>query len=318
MNTEKLFNSQYRLPIVISLLVILAVVVTLLSGSVTRIGESPVLLVMAPSDAVANIDGVEFGNGTHYITPGTYEITITRPDFITYEGTFEVIETNNELDNILTVPLEPGPNVSSDFLDQAQLDQYLTVEGFGGISAQREGQRFIDENPVVEVLPYQDDLVQIDFRQNQEEELILVVTGQTEALNEQAGAFNAAREALNVLNHDFDQYKSEFAVNHRLVLEHTDANFTINYIRNNLEDAQNPNAVYTEFRLEVLLHPTSNNTWDLSNNVTEAQLAAAREEAEIYILSKRYKLQDLIIDYRTPDEAQGVNAGGGISEEQPI
>lgn len=247
-----------------------------------RVGKVKVEIILAPSDSVIEIDGKTYSTGVHYFESGTYNIRAYRDDF--YERAFSY-EVRDGIDNTLAVGLEPSTEQGRQ-IQQNSLQEYQAVEAAAGQQAQIEGERFREENPLVNALPYRGDGVWLDYRLNKENKNKIVVqaTVANYSSSNEVNHESVTRIAITQLGYDFDDYEIEYMPSHIIDLPTTKQNFTIEYD----DDSK---------ITHITQHPTPNNTFILNYKPSDSDYRKAREEALAYIRDVGYDPNLLTIQY---------------------
>lgn len=117
-----------------------------------RIGKTEVNIEVIPGDAKVLINKKEAGSGTHYLKPGEYTFSATKPGFKEYSVKLTI---SNETENIGLVP-EPNSQEAYDWLKENP-DIQQDRESIGGEMSSRVGQEVEDTTPIIKDLPYIDE-----------------------------------------------------------------------------------------------------------------------------------------------------------------
>ena len=287
-----------------------------------RRGKTPVTIVVAPPDTNIQIDGKEIGNGTQYITPGTYEFTFDREDFFTYTETFEISESDDPDDNIIAVPLEPANQLGQAIVDQ-YADTYLQVEEFAGLAAQIAGQKFRDENPIVNNLPYNDPNMSIDFGVDDEGGLQLIARARGYSLGgtKQAAAIEAIEAKVAEFGYDPANFVIEYRGSYEFDIARRSEDFSVSFVEDRLPRGVESGKKHgQEGYLKIDIHPTPDNLFTFDPiDPTPAEQATARSEAFAYIRSLGYEPNDFRLEY-TPSEVNQRygNNSSTVEEEETV
>lgn len=177
--------------------------------SVSRAGKEPVEVFLIPSDAKLTVGDQQFGPGTAYLKPGTYEISATREGFADYTGTIAIKSPNT---STIDIALEPESESAKQWAQENQ-QLYFDYEGRAGIRAATDGTTFREQHPIVDHLPLREFVYTIGYHADPDDpdNIILDIDAIT-------GYRNAAIEQIRKLGFDptnfeinFRNYESPFS-----------------------------------------------------------------------------------------------------------
>ncbi|MEX0749010.1 MAG: hypothetical protein WD467_02065 [Candidatus Saccharimonadales bacterium] len=170
-------------PLVSAGIVFSFLLLPLLISFISTYGKTEVDLVIAPSDATITIDGERGANGINHLAPGDYIVVAAHEGFESSEISITVTEAP------LQVPLSLKPVSDAAWRLIQEDDRFLEVEGLAGRQAQEDGREIRSQHPIINHLPYRSLIFNIDYRlDNNEDELVLIITAETEADREYARA----------------------------------------------------------------------------------------------------------------------------------
>ena len=130
--------------------------------TISRSGKSPVTINAAPNDADITLGDTKLRPGTHYLEPGNYHVKATKDGFAPYETDITLPEDATE-PQIVSIALEPLSEEAQQYAIDNQ-EQYQTVEAAAGTEYHREGEEFIDKNPITADLPVSTMLYTIGYK----------------------------------------------------------------------------------------------------------------------------------------------------------
>jgi hypothetical protein len=195
------FIRSHKLAATIVIVIILGFVGFAAVTLISRIGKEPVEVSLIPRDAKLMVGDTQYGPGTAFIAPGTYEVKATRGGFADYTGTVTIGEPNEA---VIDIALSPVSDAAWKW-QQENKQLYLDFEGRSGERAQNEGATFRDENPIVNELPVNEFVYTIGFRADPDVEngIILEIDAIT-------GYRNAAISHIRELGYDPTNFKINF------------------------------------------------------------------------------------------------------------
>lgn len=165
------FIYKYRAVFII-LAVVLVVVLLFYYGVVY---SRPQLdIEVAPEDATVMLNDTIITEGSHHIEPGQYVVTASREGFADYRHQFTM-----EDDLSLFIGLEPITDEALIYVHRNS-QEFLEVEALSGELAREEGEQFRGDNPIVEHLPYRSLIFNIDYRLNDDENIVLIISADGE------------------------------------------------------------------------------------------------------------------------------------------
>ena len=140
---------------------------------ISRIGKVGVTISAVPRDASVTIDDKEVGNGTHWITPGTYKIAAQKEGFKQRSKTVEA-STDKE-QNVVALSLTPESDVAKTWAEN-NADDYKANEAYGAIEARANGDYFRKKYPITDVLPYSDPYYSIAYETRPDNSIVITIS----------------------------------------------------------------------------------------------------------------------------------------------
>ena len=130
--------------------------------SIDRSGKTPVIISSFPEDAVITINDTSIKTGTTYLTPGTYQLKVTKGGYDTYSRTVILEKTKQTLAIILI------PN-SDEAFEYGKKNEaaYRKAQAQGEIAAAEAGKVFSERNPITKDLPYKTFFYSVGYRMDQ-------------------------------------------------------------------------------------------------------------------------------------------------------
>jgi hypothetical protein len=185
------------------LVVIIALVGYGIYKQVAKTSNVAVTVAVAPSDATITIDGKAASTGTTYLAPNkNYKVTISKNGFSTYS----VSQYVDSAHNTISVALSPISDEAKKWVEAHQ-DQFLAVEGDAGAQANATGEEFAEQNPITNVLPVDNFVYTIGYKNDQSDpsgnSIILTIDAAE-------GYRNGAVQAIRDMGYDPAKYKIEF------------------------------------------------------------------------------------------------------------
>src|SRR3990167_7553186 len=186
---NQIFSSKRRIFIVTSVVIFLLICIFSIIITLSRQGKLPVVFSIVPSSARITLENNTIGNGTQYLTAGSYKIKVEQPGFDSQEKTIVVT-------------------------DKKKQNAYKDNETFGGLEAQENGQYFRSRFPIIEKLPYTDPYYKIAYRTNGDD---IIITIDTDSPRYRYFAVQKIRQlGFNPTDYtiDFKQFKNPLEVTH--------------------------------------------------------------------------------------------------------
>lgn len=140
---------------------------------VSHIGKLPVVISTAPSDAKITVDNRSYGNGTSWIVPGKYAVTVEKDGF--KKDTETIIITGQKTQNVVAVSLVPQSDQAKKWATDHQAD-YAKNQQYGGIEASANGEYFAKLHPIVDQLPFTDPYFKIGYTENRDQSVTLTIS----------------------------------------------------------------------------------------------------------------------------------------------
>lgn len=167
------FIQKHRQQIVATIAALFAIIIIwAIAIYVGRIGKTPLVVSLVPSDATVIIDGQRHGNGTLWLNDGTYQMTIEKEGFETQKKS--VLVTNQKKQNVAAVSLQPKSDEAKKWAEKHQND-YTKNEQYGAIEARTNGEYFTDKNPITTKLPFKDPYFTIGYRTEKDDSITITV-----------------------------------------------------------------------------------------------------------------------------------------------
>ncbi len=171
----------------------------------TRTGKIAVDVATVPADASVDISGTNYGSAkTIYLQPNkNYSVKIHKNGFKDVAFSQYITRDNHNITVGLT-----GQSESAIKWQQDNQDKYTELEGAIGQIANQEGVSFVDKNPIVPSLPYENLIYSIGYRADASDPSgkAIILT-----INAPEGARNAAIQQIRDLGYDPLDYKIEFS-----------------------------------------------------------------------------------------------------------
>jgi hypothetical protein len=145
-------NSRNKLRAVLFLI---GIIVLLLIGyfiyiTTTRQGKTAVDVIAVPGDAAITLNNVKVTSGTIYLKAGEYKVKATKEGFADFSSTISVKDGLSG--QSISVPLTPVSDIAKKWAQDNQ-DRYTELEARAGESVQKQGDFFLEKNPITAKLP---------------------------------------------------------------------------------------------------------------------------------------------------------------------
>lgn len=155
-----------------------AYVVYFLILTLTRAGETSVLIRVVPDDAKVTINGKPVTPGAIYVTPGRYTLMGFKNGFKTDT---EIVQVGKDEVVVGLTPIPESDEAKQWLADNPKVQ--LEREALGSANANRRGEEIAKSFPIVSILPYEDIYgpFQIDYgpSNTQPNGVLLVVSNST-------------------------------------------------------------------------------------------------------------------------------------------
>lgn len=139
---------------------------------ISRIGKTPLTISVVPSSAKVTANGQQLGDGTYWLAPGSYEISVEKDGFESQKRTVDVaFEKKN---NVTALSLMPKSDEAKKWADDHQRE-YQNNEQFGAIEARENGQYFTNQNPITKNMPFNDPYFSISYVVNDDQSIYITV-----------------------------------------------------------------------------------------------------------------------------------------------
>lgn len=197
------FIRQHKIITTIIVILLIGLIAYTVYLSISRAGKEPVTIYLIPGDTKLIIDNQQYGAGTAYIKPGTYNITASREGFESMERTVTIGQPNTAVIDISLTPV-------SDEAKQWQEDNMQLYDQFQartGVRANEFGDRFREQFPIVTKIPFSNFIYSIGYRlknpDNSSEGIIIEITAIT-------GYREAALDKIREFGFDPTNYEINF------------------------------------------------------------------------------------------------------------
>jgi hypothetical protein len=194
-------KQQLKLAAVIMAVII--VVASIYYGilAATRSDKMAIVIATAPNDATITLDGKTEKNGTIYLKAGDHKLKVAKDGFSTRDDTINI----NHDQQVVTVELSPISDAAKKFV-QDHASQFTDVEGQAGEEANKNGETYTSENPIIAALPYEDLFYTIGYEADPADPYHNVIV----TIDADAGHRNAAVQQIRDLGFDPAQLKIKF------------------------------------------------------------------------------------------------------------
>lgn len=164
-----MIDTRYKWVAPLIIIVSIGVVLYLAISTLLQQGKQKVVFDVLPTHADVSADDKKIGNGTQYLKPGTYTLTVSADGFKT-ETQKITVEQGKEQTVMLSLP--PADQTGEKWMSDHET-LYQKFEDRGGLNAQKEGQAQRKKFPIINFLPYS------EGREENEESQDLNLTGFT-------------------------------------------------------------------------------------------------------------------------------------------
>lgn len=138
-----------------------------------RIGKLPVVVAVVPNNATITANGQRIGNGTQWLTSGTYKISASKDGFKTIKKSVTV--TDNKSQNVIALSLTAESSEAKKWANEHQ-QEYTNNEQYGAIAANADGKYFADRYPLTTKLPFTDPYFTIGYIVNEKGAATITIT----------------------------------------------------------------------------------------------------------------------------------------------
>ena len=138
-----------------------------------RVGKTPLTIAAVPSDAKIIVEGHQLGNGTHWLVPGSYDLTVEKEGF--EKQSQVVIVTPDKSNNVAALSLVPKSKEAKEWADK-HAQEYQKNEAYGAIAARADGEYFTNTNPITKKLPFTDPYFSIAYIVNDDQSINITVS----------------------------------------------------------------------------------------------------------------------------------------------
>ena len=164
---------RYKKRIILAIALFLIISITwVVVTFVGRIGKLPVVVAVVPSNATVTIDNQRYGNGTQWLKPGTYKVTVSKDGFATSNES--TVVTDKKSQNVVAVSLKAESDEAKKWATEHQ-KEYSSNEQYGAIEASTDGKYFADTHPITTKLPFNDPYFTIGYTVDEDNSVTLTV-----------------------------------------------------------------------------------------------------------------------------------------------
>lgn len=151
-----------RLVVIFIGLALLMVIGYFIYRSIITQGKVEVEVVAVPGDATITLNNEKISTGTVvYLKAGEYTVKASKEGYADFSSVTSI--KDDVSDQIIAVPLEPVSSEAKKWAEEHQND-YLALEGKSGESAQKQGEEFQTQNPIITHLPSDSLLYTIGYK----------------------------------------------------------------------------------------------------------------------------------------------------------
>ena len=168
---DSLQRHKKRIVLAIALFLVVSIAWVIITF-VGRVGKLPVVVAVVPSNATVTIDNQRYGNGTQWLKPGTYKVTVSKDGFATSNES--TVVTDKKSQNVIAVSLKAESDEAKKWAAEHQKD-YASNEQYGAIEASTDGKYFADTHPITTKLPFNDPYFTIGYTVDDDNSVTLTV-----------------------------------------------------------------------------------------------------------------------------------------------
>ncbi len=150
--------NRIKYGIITGLVIIVGLIGFYTYQTISRSDKVKVTIQAIPNDATILINNKQYGIGDVYILPGNYSVSVKKDGFQDYSQSLTFTKPTGNID----VALAPQSDAAKAWASQHSSD-YSAYEGRAGTQAVTSGQSFLDKNPIVNHLPYENYLFTIGY-----------------------------------------------------------------------------------------------------------------------------------------------------------
>lgn len=198
-NADGLSLKTKRL-ILLAVLVVIVLVVMGFVSALQRRGKVAIQIRTAPKEAIVTIDGKKTSKSVS-LAPGNYTFVISYPGFASYTEKLELKSGDGE--RVFSAALTPQTPAAKQLAD-TQLGQYRELEKLGGQEAQKDGENFLKNNPILGNIPTKTSYYSIDYGRDASGDIVIQITA-SQPLGRQV-----ALEKIRSWGYDPTDYKLVF------------------------------------------------------------------------------------------------------------
>ncbi len=138
----------------------------------SRSGKVGLYISTVPNNANVMIGDAKYGRGTQWLTPGTYQVNISKDGFEATKRT--VIVSSEKEQNVLAVSLLPKSTEAKEWAKKHEAD-YKKNEQYGSIEASQNGKYFTKNNPITMKLPFKDPYFTIGYTVDEKQSITITI-----------------------------------------------------------------------------------------------------------------------------------------------
>lgn len=127
---------------------------------ISHIGKLPVVVKTVPSSATIRVSSSSVSNGTTWLAPGKYTITVDSEGFVSRKETLVVTDIKKQ--NVIAIALTPSSDTAKEWAAKHE-NEYKDIEPYGSIEANNNGLYIAKAHPITNVLPIEDPYYQIRY-----------------------------------------------------------------------------------------------------------------------------------------------------------
>jgi hypothetical protein len=139
--------------------------------AISRVGKVAVSVNILPMSATILANGITLQNGTSYLAPGTYSVSVSSPGFAPMQQDFTI----SAQQAYIVVSLPPVSAEAKKYRADHPKD-YLALEGASGQLSRASGSAFHAANPITARLPYIDKYFSIGYKSPNNSDVVILIT----------------------------------------------------------------------------------------------------------------------------------------------
>lgn len=139
---------------------------------VGRIGKVPVIVSVVPANATITLGEHSLRNGTAWLTPDTYTLSVSREGFMAQKRS--IVVTDSKTENVVAVSLVAQSDDAKKWAEQNE-KEYKDNERYGSRQARADGEYFTEKNPITTKLPFTDPYYKIGYEKVGDSDIKLTI-----------------------------------------------------------------------------------------------------------------------------------------------